>query len=296
MSISRAAAAAAVLIALVQLTLPASTPQGGNMEDKRTVLKELILAGRKDEAAKLSRSLGLQAGDVLLEASSSTKASVRMLALELAGDNPSPGSCRAVLGRLSDADASVRSFAGGLIRICRDHDNASDLVRAIDEQKDASLRNSLVTQLSIAGSQENIPLLRRLIGDSEVSGSASLALVKLGDTDERRKLIGRLHDNDVQIRTGALRDCITVGDPKLAAWFGPALEDLRDAVPISRPDANPAEYARVCDFAIMAMAQLGYHFSFPVELPGTPLPLIKSMKPRGWSNPLSKLANRGEFL
>jgi HEAT repeat protein len=226
-------------------------------------VKDLVLAGRKEEAARVARSLGPQAGDALLEASSSPRSSVRMLALELAADNPSPGSCRTVLGRLSDSNATIRSVAGSLIRICRDHDNGPDLVKALDQQQDVSIRNSLVAQLGIAGSQENVPLLRRLSRDPQLANSASLALVQLGDTDERRQLIKRLSDDDLQTRTGALRDVSTVGDPKLAAWLGPALADVRDAVPISMPHASPAVYARVCDFAVMV--QLGYHFSFQVN-------------------------------
>jgi HEAT repeat protein len=233
--------------------------------DNRTLLKDLVLAGRKEEAARVARSLGPQAGDALLEASSSPRSSVRMLALELAADHPSPGSCRTVLGRLSDSNATVRSVAGSLVRICRDHDNAPDLVKALDQQQDASIRNSVVAQLGIAGSHENVPLLRRLSHDPQLANSASLALVQLGDTQERRRLIKRLSDDDLQTRTDALRDVSTVGDPKLAAWLGPALADVRDAVPISMPHVSPAVYARVCDFAVMVMAQLGYHFSFPVN-------------------------------
>jgi len=264
MSAGRVVVVGAVLAGLAGLALPAAGPQGKIM-DSRTLLKDLVLAGRKEEAARVARSLGPQAGDALLEASSSPRSSVRMLALELAADNPSPGSCRTVLGRLSDSNATVRSVAGSLVRICRDHDNAPDLVKALDQQQDASIRNSLVAQLGIAGSQENVPLLRRLSHDPQLANSASLALVQLGDTDERRQLIKRLSDDDLQTRTGALRDVSTVGDPKLAAWLGPALADVRDAVPISMPHASPAVYARVCDFAVMVMAQLGYHFSFPVN-------------------------------
>ncbi len=233
--------------------------------DNRTLLKDLVLAGRKEEAARVARSLGPQAGDALLEVSSSPKSSVRMLALELAADNPSRGSCRAVLGRLSDSNGTVRSVAGSLVRICSDHGNAPDLVKAIDQQQDVSIRNSLVAQLGIAGSQEDIPLLQRLKEDPQLANSAALALVQLGDANEREQLINRLSANDLQIRTGALRDVSTVGDRKLAAWFGPALADERDAVPISMPHASPAVYARVCDFAVLVMTQLGYRFSFPVN-------------------------------
>jgi hypothetical protein len=264
MRAGRVVVVGAMLAAPAMLALPAARLQGKTMDD-RTLLKDLVLAGRKEEAAKVARSLGPQAGEALLEASSSPKSSVRMLALELAADNPSPGSCRTVLGRLSDSNVTVRSFAGGLVRICRDHDNALDLVKALDQQQDASIRNTLVAQLGIAGSPENVPLLRRLSHDPQLANSASLALVQLGDSDARRQLIKRLSDDDIQTRTGALRDVLTVGDPKLAAWFGPALADVRDAVPISMPHASPAVYARVCDFAVFIMAQLGYHFSFPVN-------------------------------
>jgi len=93
-------AAAAVLVGCATVAPLAAGPQGKNMQGK-TELKQLILAGRKNEAGTLARSLGPEAGDVLLEASSSNRASVRLLALELAAANPSPGSCRTILGRLS---------------------------------------------------------------------------------------------------------------------------------------------------------------------------------------------------
>jgi HEAT repeat protein len=187
-----------------------------------------------------------------------------LLALELAAANPSPGSCKTILGRLSDPNATVRSVAGNLIGQCRDHDNAPDLLHALEQQKEPSIRSALVGQLGVAGGKEQVPVLRQLRGKPDVSAAASLALAQLGDADERQKLIDRLQDPDPQVRTNALRDCMTVRDPELAAWFGPALEDFRDAVPITGPHEGPMVYARVCDFAVLVMAQLGYRFSFPV--------------------------------
>ncbi len=261
-----ALAAAGVLIGCVTIAPLAAGSQGKkNMQDGKTELKQLILAGRKNEANTLARSLGPQAGDVLLEASSSSKASVRLLALELAEANPSPGSCRTILGRLSDQNATVRSVAGNLIGQCSDHQNAPDLLEALEQHNEPTIRNALVGQLGAAGGPEQIPLLRRLRSDPAVSDAASLSLAQLGDEEERQKLIRRLQDPDPQVRTNALRDCITVRDPKLAAWFGPALEDFRDVLPITGPHEGPMVYARVCDFAVLVMAQLGYRFQFPVE-------------------------------
>ena len=258
-------AAAAVLIGCATILPLPNELQVKNMQEAKTELKHLILTGRKQEATTLARSLGPQAGDVLLEASSNNKASVRMLALELAAANPSPGSCRTILGRLSDSNATVRSVAGNLIGQCQDHDNARDVVDALEQQNEPSIRRALVSQLGVIGGPEHVPVLRELRLEPAVSEVASLALVQLGDSAERRKLINRLQDPDPQVRTNALRDCMTVRDPKIAAWFGPALDDSRDVLPITGPHEGPMVYARVCDFAVLVMAQLGYRFSFPVE-------------------------------
>ena len=260
-----AIAAVGMLIAFATIEPLEARAQGKNMQDGNTGLMQLILAGRKNEASMLARSLGPKAGDILLEASSNDKASVRLLALELAAANPSPGSCRTILGRLSDPNATVRSLAGSLIGKCRDHENAPDLLRALEEQKEPSIRSILVGQLGAVGGLEQVPVLRQLQKDPEVAKAASLSLVQLGDADERKKLIQRLQDPDPGVRTNALRDCMTVQDPKLAAWFGPALEDFRDVLPITGPHEGPTVYARVCDFAVLVMAQLGYRFSFPLK-------------------------------
>jgi len=235
------------------------------MQEAANQLKLLLMAGNKDAAGVLLRSLGAQAGDTLLEASGGQRAPARTLALELAAENPSPGSCRTILARLSDSNASVRSLAGNLIGQCRDRQNAPDLTHALEQEKEPATRRALVGQLGVAGGPDQIPLLRRLTRQPSVAGAAWLALAQLGDAQARRQLIERLQDPDAQARTGALRDSIAVRDAQLAAWFGPALADWRDAVPITGPHEGPTVYARVCDFAVLAMAQLGYRFSFPVE-------------------------------
>lgn len=240
-------------------------PQGRKMPEGNTELIRLILDGRKSEAGALARSLGPAAGNSLLEVSSNGKASVRMLALELAGANPSAGSCRTILGRLSDSNGTIRGVAGSMIAYCTDHQNAPDLLEALEQHKDPSVRNAILGQVGIAGGPAEVPILRKLRNDPEVSDAASLALAQLGDENERKKLIARLQDPDAQVRTKALRDCMTIRDRKLAAWFGPSLEDFRDVLPITGPHEGPMVYARVCDFAVLVMAQLGFKFSFPVE-------------------------------
>lgn len=111
LSVQAAALKAGVLIGCAAMLTQPARPQGRNMPEGNTELIRLILDGRKSEAGALARSLGPAAGNSLLEVSSNGKASVRMLALELAGANPSPGSCRTILGRLSDSNGTIRGVA-----------------------------------------------------------------------------------------------------------------------------------------------------------------------------------------
>jgi hypothetical protein len=265
---SPARAILSTLVGIAIVPLPSQGQGKKDMSSEKTELKQLILLERKEEAGKLAHSMGSAAGEVFLESSLSNKGSVRLLVLELAAANPSIGSCRTVLGRLSDSNATIRSLAASLIpQCCQNRGTAPDLLRALQESPEPATRSAIVAQLGIAGGPEQVPLLRKLLsdGDTDVTHAASLALVRLGDTVERQKLIRRLQDRDPQVRTNALRDCMTVRDPKLAAWFGPALDDVRDVVPISGMHAEVPVYARVCDYAVMIVAQLGYRFSFSVE-------------------------------
>ncbi len=89
----------------------------------------------------------------------------------------------------------------------------------------------------------------------------SLAMARLGDQQHRQELIRRLTATDEAARVDAMRDVLYVGDPRLARYFRPVLEDRRDAVVISPPH-EPLVTARVCDVAVQTLAGLGVKFSF----------------------------------
>src|SRR4051812_19198675 len=70
------------------------------------------IENRNTEGAKaLARSMPPgDSGEVLRKMAENEKASVRMLVLELAGENPSEGASRAVLSRLQDSNLTVGSI------------------------------------------------------------------------------------------------------------------------------------------------------------------------------------------
>lgn len=227
-------------------------------------LRRQVLAKQEDAAEAAARSLGPDAGQVLLELAEHKKASVRVVALSTAVQNPSPDCSRVILGRLDDDDPTARSVARSSIGRCSQKEVLPDLLKAMKKHGDADVRGALALQVGVVGNKRNIKDLepfRAAADDPQLAHDVGLAMARLGDAGERDALLGRLVQDDPHVRTQALRDCQYVQDRDLARQFGPALSDDRDVVNIADPH-EPPEFARVCDVAVQVLASLGYELSF----------------------------------
>ncbi len=93
------------------------------------LLRKQVLARDGAGARQTAKQMGPAAGEVLLELAGHNQTSVRQLVLELAAENPSVGSSRAILSRLSDGSATIRSIAGSIIGQCKQKEIVEDLSR-----------------------------------------------------------------------------------------------------------------------------------------------------------------------
>jgi hypothetical protein len=229
------------------------------------LLRSQILARNGTDARQTANRMGPAAGEILRELAGHNQTSVRQLVLELAAENPSAGSSRAILSRLSDGSATIRSIAGSLIGLCTQKEIVEDLFQTLDLNLDPSVTSAVVLQIGIAGERTHLPRLskyRDRQSDPEIVHDCGLAMARLGDLGEHRRVIEQLSDADLNVRVRALRDTHYLADRHLAMHFLPALEDRREATMISGPHEVPPRYARVCDIAIQAMAVLGWELSF----------------------------------
>jgi HEAT repeat protein len=140
-----------------------------------------------------------------------------------------------------------------------------DLFDVLALDLDPSVTSAVVLQIGIAGDKTAIPRLSKYRDrqhDPEIVHNCGLALARLGDLSERRRIVEQLSDPELNTRVRALRDTHYLADRRLAMHFLPALEDRRDAAMISGPHEVPPRYARVCDIAIQALSVLGWELSF----------------------------------
>ena len=205
-----------------------------------------------------------EVGDVLREMAGNEKASVRTLVLELASEHPSEGASRAILSRLQDPNLTVRSIANSQIARIAQKNLVPDLFKAMEENSDLVVKGALVRQIGMIGDATSLPRLRQLYRDTQDPGlrnDIAMAAARLGDEQFRHQLIQRLTAPEETERAAALRDIPYVGDPRLARYFRPVLEDRRDVMVISFPH-DPVVTGRVCDLAVQTLAALGVKFSF----------------------------------
>jgi hypothetical protein len=239
-----------------------------NTDELKTRFRALLLAGRGFEAETLAQELGKEAAPVLLTLSQSDSAAVRKAVLEVAGQVRDAGSCRVIVQSLDDRDAEIQELAGFLLRVCAHRELLPELLEAIKKHATPRLRGALALQIGMVGGATEIPRLRAYKGrttDPQLVSELNLALARLGDAEARSALIARLQSLDVMVRYHALQDCLYVQDRTLAAHFGPALNDFRDVVQLTIPEESPTVYARVCDVAVMVLANLGFTLTYPAE-------------------------------
>jgi len=228
-------------------------------------LSRQIAIGNREGAKALARSLPpASVGNVLRNMAGAEKASSRTLVLELASDHPSEGASRAILSRLQDPNLTVRSMAGNLIARIAQKNLVPEMFEIMDRDVAPAVKGGLARQIGMIGDSSALPRLRmqyRTVQDPGLQNDLALAMARLGDEHHRQELIHRLNAPDATARVAALRDIPYVGEPRLARYFRPVLEDRRDAVAISLPH-EPVVAARVCDIAIQTLAALGLHLSF----------------------------------
>jgi HEAT repeat protein len=238
------------------------------VEELRGQLRSFILGDRVFEAEQILKKMGQDASPVLQELSKSKKTRVRTNVLELAGQLGDVESCRLILRSLDDPEEEVRNLATFQLNKCSHRELIPEMTTALEEHPDPQTRGTLSLQLGMIGSKEQIPPLRKYHNqakDPELRHQIGLALTRLEDSDARHELVQRLLRRDQSARYGALQDCVYIQDKSLAAYFGPALEDLRNAIQVTLPEEKPTVYARICDVAVSVMAALGYKFSFSAE-------------------------------
>ena len=237
-------------------------------EELKTQLAAQIEQGRGFEAEQTAKTLGADASPVLTRFLQHKSADTRRIAMETAGQNANPGNCRVIILFLDDPDPEIRDLATALLGKCTHPPLLPDLVQSSKKHPEPAIRGPLVLQIGIVGGKTEIPLLQSYYPttkESRLHRDLDLALARLGEEGACNRLIGRIEDPDAGTRYQALQDCIYVRDKSLVKHFGPALKDYRVVVRVSIPENPVPKDARMCDLAVMVMANLGHPLSYPGE-------------------------------
>ncbi len=239
------------------------------IEELKFQLADMIIRGKGYEAEKIAKALGNDAAPALMQLTGHRSSEVRRCALEVAGQTRDVGSCRVIIKSLEDPDPEIRDLATVLLGTCAHRQSLPDLLAAMKEHPDPRVRRSLALRIGALGAPSEIETLRRYqsaASDPALRHSIELALARLGHPNARDAVVKRLQNQDAGTRYGALQDCVYIQDKSLVAHFGPALADSREVVQLTIPEEGPAVHARMCDAAVMVMANLGYKLSFPAEM------------------------------
>jgi HEAT repeat protein len=237
-------------------------------EAKRVELREQILSDNLFEAETLAPEMAGDAHRVLQELAGNNDAHVRSNVLELAGTLGGADCGRLILRGLDDPNWDVKEVAASLIDVCAHRELLPEIVKAMEDHDEPSIRGDLALQVGMIGTEEQIPILqryRREASDDELNHKLSLALARLGDTDAKGQVVAGLHSSDTSVRFSALQDCLYIQDKDLVRHFGPALEDYQEVVVLTIPEETPTVTARICDVAVSTMANLGYPLSYSAE-------------------------------
>jgi hypothetical protein len=231
-------------------------------------LEHLIVAGYVPAAREAAEHLGPAAGPVLERLVKHEKREVRLLVLELAPLAVSVETSRSVIALLSDSDPTVHAVAIADLAVCSQKAVVPDLLKVLEQRPDVAVTTVLIRQIGIAGDRTNIASIRRYRSNSDpdVAHQASIAMARLGDETERNKILADLKSLNPWQRVQGLRDSQYIADQALAAYFGPALDDLSDFMVITAPHVEPVIVARVCDIAVQTMAYMGFQFSFSAQI------------------------------
>lgn len=234
-------------------------------------LRRFIVEEKMDEAESLVLQDGEQSEAVLELLEAGDDAEVRRTVVELAGLKPTAGHCRLLLRRMFDADMEIRELAAYLLPSCPHNELAPDYRAAMQKKPPPppDTLGVLALMLGRTGDSGDIAFLRKLReknDDDGVDHDIGLALIRLGDTEERRAFEERLLAGDPARRVEALNECLYIDDVNLVFSFGALLSDMRDVVALSIPENPPMEYARVADVAVQTMLSLGVKLSFELEM------------------------------
>jgi hypothetical protein len=143
--------------------------------------------------------------------------------------------------------------------------NPGEILKAIPRRDDPFVRGRLY---QVVGNSRDSALawaLGELVGaeddeDAERSGRAALA--KLGDKQERERLLRRLENADADEAIELTEDLVYVGDPRLALGLLPWL-DRKDDVFRQGSDRQPERMIRMCDLAVWTAHSIGVSMSHP---------------------------------
>jgi HEAT repeat protein len=237
-------------------------------EELKTQLAAQVEQRRGFDAERTAKTLGADASPVLMRFIEHKSVDVRRTALEVAGQNSNPGNGRVIISFLDDPDPEIRDLAVALLGKCSYRPLLPNLIEASKKHPESGIRGPLALQIGIVGGKTEVPLLQSYYPtakEPQLHRDLDLALARLGEAGARNRLIARIEDPDQATRYQALQDCIYVRDKSLAKHFGPALKDYRVVVRLTIPENAVQKDARVCDLAVMVMANLGHVLSYPGE-------------------------------
>ena len=192
---------------------------------------------------------------------------VRELAVAALDRTSGPEAKQGLFAALGDRDEVGRGAAARNLQHQCGAGDVDALIVQVHTHRDEYVREQLALLLGKLGQKGAIqPLQQRLAAEEwpHTQRAISLALLRLGDPNQRQAYIARLGQPDPKERVAALDDLLYVEDKTLAKDVKPLLDDGRDGKNVG-PSHGPY-WIRVCDVAVNVLdAVLGHPFKFQVR-------------------------------
>jgi len=251
------------------LAAGAASPKNlqGNPEGTKVsiqLLEEQLdqLAG---DARETAGRLGKSALPALLPRTRGESVRERVLVLECLAEVKGPEAVRALVQALQDSEQDVWNMALNLLHYTNSPEAIGPLTELMVQSPHARVRGEIARILGRMEAASALPAIQSQIGkegDQEAAHKMNLAIARLKDGDERKKVVERLSHSDPKVRYRAIGELEYVNDRNLVNRLLPLFYDEARVVNVGQ-ERWPV-WHRVCDRAVEAVVFLtGKTLPFP---------------------------------
>jgi len=222
-----------------------------------SILLEKLLEQLNYDAREIAEKMGKEALPILLKRKNAKSARERVLVLECLAKIKGEEAVQALIEALDDPEEDVWNTALDLLYIANSPAFISSLSSFVCESPNAVIRGEVAKILGVMGAFSSLSIIKAQLAkekDEEAAYKMILAVAKMEDGPERKKVLENLNHEDPRIRYETIRHLEYINDGKLAKNLLPLLNDKTKVANIGF--VQKPIWQRICDRALEAIVFL----------------------------------------